>query len=83
MGMIFLPYLSDVIVQKIFYFKPEPALIWYHYSIFPLLIFNFLAVYLGYQSVELLFPTQTIQFVRRWFKRVFHLDKTQAINLFV
>ena len=28
MAMIFLPYLSDVIVQKIFYFKYAPALIW-------------------------------------------------------
>ena len=80
-GMIFLPYLSDVIVQRIFYFKPPPALLWYHYSVFPLLIFNFLAVYTGYQSVELLFPTQTITFVRRWLRRVFHLDAAISLSV--
>lgn len=76
--MIFLPYLSDVVVQRIFYSKPPPALLWYHYSVFPLLIFNFLAVYTGYQSVELLFPTQTITYVRR---RVFHLDAPISLSV--
>jgi hypothetical protein len=69
MGMVFLPYLSEVVVQRIFLFMTRGSLVYYHYAIFPMLIFNFLVVWFGYQAIELLFPTQTIQMIRTWLRR--------------
>ena len=77
MGMVFLPYLSDVVVQRIFYTKSWPALAWYHYSIFPMLILNFMVVVTGYKALDLLFPTLTITMIRSWLSKLLNSDTQQ------
>ena len=62
--LVFLPYLSEVVIQKIYYTQAIEGLIWYHVVILNLMIFNTLGCYLGYNAIEILYPTQTIQFIR-------------------
>jgi hypothetical protein len=64
--LVFLPYLSEVVIEKIYYTQAIEGLIWYHTIILSIMVFNAGGCYLGYNAIEILYPTQTIQLIREW-----------------